>query len=379
MTMLAWLYWDPQRDIFTVPLINRPIAYYGLLFVLGFVIAYFIISRMFKRKLNQTSTLSQRDIASWPALLKSLRGAVENRKNPLQIVLQRLSPKDKEEITKLKMEQDVEPSLKKKIFEILNSILDDPSLNINRTQLEKLLPKGLYTLNDLSIQLADRLTWFVVIGTIVGARLGHVLFYDWDRYQHHPLDILKVWEGGLASHGGALGVMLALYIYQRSIRSRFPELTFITLLDIIVVPTALVAVFIRIGNFFNQEILGTPSQVPWAVIFGHPADGSAPEPRHPAQLYEGAFYLITFIILAIWWHLKAEKLRPGLLSGTFFILVFGSRFLLEFWKEHQCTLIDESCFQMGQYLSLPFVLLGVYLIYHAIKKGTGYTGSQAAG
>lgn len=215
--------------------------------------------------------------------------------------------------------------------------------------------------------LADRLLWYVVAGTLIGARLGHVFFYDWPRYQQNPMDILKVWEGGLASHGGTVGVMLALYLFLRSIKKQFPSFTFISLIDQVVVPTAFVAFCIRIGNFINQEILGTETNLPWGIIFGHPADGSAPAPRHPVQLYEAAVYLFTFGLLYWIWKRYGNSLKEGVLSGLFFILVFGSRIVLESFKAPQSLLIDESYISMGQYLSIPFVLLGFWLLFRSKK------------
>src|SRR5262249_26519739 len=131
---------------------------------------------------------------------------------------------------------------------------------------------------ELGAYLSDRMLWFIVGGMIIGARLGHVFFYEWPYYQQHPEDIIKVWHGGLASHGGAIGVVLGLYLYQRGIRHKYPTLSLLSILDLICIPTALVGCFIRIGNFINQEILGTPSDLPWAIQFGNPYDGSSMVP-----------------------------------------------------------------------------------------------------
>lgn len=214
----------------------------------------------------------------------------------------------------------------------------------------------------LSNVLVDKLTWYVVIGTIVGARIGHVIFYDLPYYIQHPWEVLMIRQGGLASHGGTIGVMLGLYLFLRWNRKILPQMTYVNLIDLLVVPTALVGFLIRIGNFINQEILGNPTQVPWAIIFGHPADGSIPVPRHPVQLYEAFVYLGTFVFLFYLWKRYYESLKPGVLSGIFFILVFGSRFILDFFKVPQSMIIDESLIQTGQWLSLPFVLLGIGLL-----------------
>lgn len=213
----------------------------------------------------------------------------------------------------------------------------------------------------------DGLVWFVVVGTVVGARLGHVFFYEWARYRDDWSAIFKVWEGGLASHGGTLGVLLAVYCYARWQRKAYPEISFLGLCDLMTVPTALVAVFIRLGNFVNQEILGTVSQAPWAIIFVSPIDGSAPLPRHPVQLYEALAYLATFFVLYFVRKKETVKKRQGYLTGLFFVLVFGFRFILEYFKTDQGGFIETSSFQSGQLLSLPFIALGFYLMSRGCK------------
>ena len=219
----------------------------------------------------------------------------------------------------------------------------------------------------LARELADKLTWYVVIATMVGARLGHVIFYDLDRYLRHPLSILNTREGGLASHGGTLGVLLALYLFHRFPLKKFPSISFLKLLDIVVIPAALIGCFIRMGNFFNQEIVGIPSTMPWAVIFGHPAEGGPIAPRHPVQLYEAFSYLLIFVFLYTLWRKCGERLQAGLISGLFFFLTFGSRFLIEFWKAPQTAIIDQTYLSMGQLLSIPFIILGLVLIGYALK------------
>lgn len=219
------------------------------------------------------------------------------------------------------------------------------------------------------ISIADRLMIYVVIGAIIGARFGDLIFYqNWSYLREHPLSALKVWEGGLASHGGSIGIMIALLILGRKIQKTYPMLSWFTLLDLVVVPTAFAGCLIRIGNFFNQEILGTQTTVPWAVIFGHAADGTPPVPRHPVQLYEAAFYLLSFVALLSISQYSHWLKKPGKITGLFLVLVFGSRLLLEILKLEQSALITgNSLVTMGQYLSIPFVLLGVYLLLR--KRG----------
>lgn len=220
------------------------------------------------------------------------------------------------------------------------------------------------SINELSRQLVDQLTWYVVIGTIIGARLGHVFFYDWEFYSVHPLEIFKVWEGGLASHGGTVGVFIAMVIYYRTIiRKALPEITFLGLLDLFCVPVPLASCFIRLGNFMNQEIIGPPTTVPWAVIFGHPFEAAEAVPRHPTQLYEALAYLFTFAILCYLWNKKRDLLPPGTIVGWMFLLIFGSRFFIEFVKLPQELYPQATAWlQTGQYLSLPFILAGLLLV-----------------
>lgn len=206
--------------------------------------------------------------------------------------------------------------------------------------------------------LVDQATWFIVAGTVIGARLGHVFFYDWERYLAHPWLILNTREGGLASHGGALGVLLALSLFYLWIYREKKLGNFLTLLDLIVIPTAFVAACIRVGNFFNQEIIGTPTDLPWGIVFGAFPDHL---PRHPAQLYEAVAYLITFAILVSLRRWSSFPKISGRLTGIFFLLIFGSRFFIEFVKEEQVSIFDQNFLQAGQWLSLPFIAAGLVL------------------
>lgn len=207
----------------------------------------------------------------------------------------------------------------------------------------------------------DRLLVYMVLGTIIGARLGEVFFYEPDYYFSHPLQIVAVWKGGLASHGGALGILIALFLYCR----RRPDQPYLWLLDRIVVPTALAGSFIRIGNLFNSEILGTPTHVPWAFVFTR-IDAV---PRHPVQLYESSCYALIFVILLlVYRHWRARTPR-GLLLGLFLVLVFTVRFILEFFKVRQADYSAHLPLSVGQMLSIPFVLAGVVLLWRAWRAG----------
>ena len=213
--------------------------------------------------------------------------------------------------------------------------------------------------------LADRLTVYMVVGTVIGARVGHFLFYEHPaQYLKNPLEIFRVWEGGLASHGAAIGIILALVLFARRYKSLAEGLDWIRLLDYVCVPTALAGAFIRLGNFFNQEILGTPSNLPWAVIFAHPMDHSLPVPRHPVQLYESIFYFLVFFLLWRLTYRPSFLLAKGRLIGLFLILVFGFRFLVEYLKTEQSSLLSRaSDLTMGQILSIPAILAGAIFLY----------------
>ncbi len=201
---------------------------------------------------------------------------------------------------------------------------------------------------------------YMLVGTIVGARLGHVLFYDPGYYLTHPVEILKVWEGGLASHGGAAGILIALYLYTR----RPGRPSYLWLLDRVSIPTALGGFFIRMGNFFNSEILGKATSGAWGVVF----DRVDSIPRHPVQLYEAIAYLIIFIVLAVVYARHVKDHGDGLLVGLFFALVFVARFLLEFFKTPQASYEAGFALTVGQLLSIPFVLVGLILIVRAWHK-----------
>ncbi len=210
----------------------------------------------------------------------------------------------------------------------------------------------------------DKLFMYVIIATILGARLGHVFFYGWDYYSQHPAEILKVWEGGLASHGGAIGILIAIYIYSKRVTKR----SMLWTLDRLVIPVALAAFFIRMGNFMNSEIVGSPTDLPWGVRFLrlHPAEG--PEiPRHPSQVYEALFYLLTFFgLMYAYWKKNAGQYK-GLIFGIFLVCIFGFRLIVEVIKENQEAFEQGMVLNMGQILSIPFVIAGIYFIIKGRK------------
>lgn len=209
------------------------------------------------------------------------------------------------------------------------------------------------------VALLDELATYMIIATVIGARLGHVFFYEPASYLQHPLDILKIWEGGLASHGAAVGILIALYIFARK-----KHKPYFWALDRVVIVVALAGFFIRTGNLMNSEIFGKPSELPWAFIFTRVSD----IPRHPTQIYEGLCYLATFFFLHHYYYKKNGAPRPGDIFGMFLIAIFGMRIIIEFLKEPQVGFENQLTFNMGQILSVPFVLVGIYLLLRRTVK-----------
>ncbi len=207
----------------------------------------------------------------------------------------------------------------------------------------------------------------VIIATVVGARLGHVIFYDLKDYLTDPISIFKVWEGGLASHGATIGILFALWLYCR----KRPDQPFLWVVDRIVIVVALGAMFIRLGNLMNSEIVGKPTSVAWAFVFSRATDlGEIGRmlPRHPAQLYEAISFLFLFLILVFVYNRFKTKTPQGLLFGIFMVYTFTLRFFYEFLKEAQVAFENNLPINMGQILSIPAVIAGIYILYLASKN-----------
>lgn len=210
------------------------------------------------------------------------------------------------------------------------------------------------------------LLW-TMAGTIIGARLGHVFFYEWDYYSANPGEIIKVWNGGLASHGGTIGVILGVLFYSMFTTKRSPLWAF----DRLVIPIALVGAMIRFGNLMNSEIYGGPTDLPWGMWFVRSREwhtlyeGIA---CHPTQIYESFCYLALFgLLMWMYWKKNMED-RPGLIFGVFLVGIFLPRFFIEFIKNDQVAFEADMVLNMGQLLSIPFVLLGIGLIIYAMSR-----------
>jgi prolipoprotein diacylglyceryl transferase len=239
--------------------------------------------------------------------------------------------------------------------------------------------RAMFKRENISNDLLDKLVMYMVPATVIGARLGHVLFYGpyWgeDGYFSHPWEIVKIWEGGLASHGAAIVILFALWYFSKKTVKK----PYLWILDRIAAPIAIAGAFIRLGNLVNHEMVGYITDVPWGFRFLHHdclnfsngqylCDWSEIPVRHPAQLYEAICYFISFgVLLFLYWR-KDKWKQDGYIFGVFLLLIFGFRFLIEFLKEGQTARDAELMLNTGQMLSIPFVVIGILLIYRATKR-----------
>ncbi len=261
--LLEYIHWNPSPEFFTIPFINWPVRWYGLMWALSFILSHFILSRVYKTEHRKTEDL-------------------------------------------------------------------------------------------------DNLSLYIILGSIIGARLGHCLFYDAIYYLTHPLDILKVYEGGLASHGGAIGIIIAIWLYTKKTKENIWWV-----LDRIVIVVPLAGMLIRIGNLMNSEIIGKPTTLPFGFIFAS-VDNI---PRHPSQLYEAIYAGLLFILFIYLWKNKRNNYAQGFMFGLFCVLLFAFRFFIEFLKENQEAFEASLPLNMGQLLSIPFIIFGMYLIMKKRKYG----------
>lgn len=235
--------------------------------------------------------------------------------------------------------------------------------------------------DGFSTEILDQLTIYMALGTIIGARLGHCLFYDFEYFSQHPLEILMVWKGGLASHGAFIGIIISLLLFVRK-----TGMSLFAVMDRIAVVTALAGFFIRMGNLMNSEIYGRATNLPWGFSFVRDRSSRANFydqntgeflgqhlPCHPTQIYEALSYLLIFILL--FWAIRkfAPKLKEGVIFAWFMILVFSARFLIEYVKfeqsDFEVNMINNLHINMGQMLSIPLVLLGVGVLLWLRKNG----------
>lgn len=232
--------------------------------------------------------------------------------------------------------------------------------------------KRFFVRENAPLEWLDSLLMYMVISTILGARLGHCIFYDWDYYSQHPLEMILPVQfdpfqftgfRGLASHGGAIGIVSALWLWSR----RHSKLPVLWVMDRMVVATALTGAFIRLGNLFNSEIVGERTDVAWGFIFRQLGEDF---PRHPVQLYESISYLLIFFFLHyLYWKTDARN-QLGRLFGMFFLTIFGVRFILEFLKRSQGGFEDAlgNVLTTGQWLSIPLILMGLYFVLRPARR-----------
>ncbi len=221
----------------------------------------------------------------------------------------------------------------------------------------------------------DALFIYMLMGIILGARLGHCLFYEPQYYLANPIEILKIWEGGLASHGGVIGIIIAVWIYSKRVTHKSPLWTF----DRVMVPTGFTASMIRLGNLMNHEIYGGPTDLSWGFRFIDNLHlwmkGAEPiytEPSHPTQIYEALIYFVVFgITMYMYWKTNAKE-RQGLILGVGIALIFIARFFIEFVKnvqvESEIAMRENTGLILGQWLSIPFIIWGIWLIWNALRK-----------
>lgn len=241
--------------------------------------------------------------------------------------------------------------------------------------------KRMFKSEKIQDELLDKLLLYIVVATVIGARLGHVLFYGpyFDvknslgeiverGYFSHPIDILKVYEGGLASHGATFLLFVALYYFSKRIAKKPVLWT----LDRVSAPIAIASCFIRLGNLVNHEIIGDPTSLPWGFRFNQEGSeyliNGEHVFRHPAQLYEAIFYLLTFaLLLYMYWKTNAKN-KPGVIFGTFMIILWSGRFLVEFVKVGQTARDETWALNTGQMLSIPLIILGIVILYLGLRK-----------
>jgi len=222
-----------------------------------------------------------------------------------------------------------------------------------------MLLKWVYNRENKDPAVLDNLLIYIMVGAVIGARLMHCFAYEPEFYLSHPMEIFKVWKGGLASHGGLLGVLIALYVFAKKYKEDY-----MWLLSRVAMPGALTAAFVRFGNLFNSEILGLPTDKPWAIIF----ERVDMIPRHPVQLYEAFSYLTLFALLVFIYKRVSPSFATKLLPGVFLTFMFIVRFLLEYTKTRQADYTTSLPFTTGQMLSIPFILIGILWIIWAFTS-----------
>jgi len=217
---------------------------------------------------------------------------------------------------------------------------------------------------------ADRALIYMILGTIIGARIGDCFFYHPKYYLQNPLEIFAVWNGGLSSHGGACGILTALYLFSRKTKK-----SYIWVLDRVVIVVGVAGFFIRMGNLMNSEIYGHATTLPWGFVFERHRETL---PKHPTQIYEALYYALTYVVLRFVYRKCDNRPRPFLIFGLFLIMVFVFRFCIEFIKNPQEDFEQNMMFNMGQWLSAPFIILGVIMLFISSRQKNAVNAVQPA-
>lgn len=358
---LAWIFWDPSRVLVT--LFGFTIYWYGACWAVGFSIALLLSFQVMQRFFCYYPTFTDEDVLDRDSVrvyLQKKHGLVgENVTALLNGLLLTKEKKAPREITSSRLLRFARKRLAKDQMQMLE----------NRLYLEKKLRTCVRPLFIRARELAETGWAFVLVGTLIGARLGHLFFYrSLESLLADPLIFFNFREGGMASHGATVGIVLSLAGYTFWKSRTYPMLSLLRILDIGTIPVLFGCAMIRIGNFFNQELLGVQTSMPWGVLFGSPEDGGLPIPRHPVQLYEASVYLLLMVVLYRVFYLQRKLLSEGVATGILFVVVFGFRFLVEFLKEQQGVYDPHLPLHMGQFLSVPFVVAGIYLIGRMRKE-----------
>lgn len=210
-------------------------------------------------------------------------------------------------------------------------------------------------------RVVDKMALYSVLGVIIGARLGHCYFYEPAYFLAHPLEVLKIWDGGLSSHGGIIGVLIGMWVLCHQ-----EKVSMLWVMDHVAIPVALIATFIRLGNLFNSEIYGHATALPWGFIFVRNGETL---PKHPTQIYEALSYFLGFaVMLLVYFRIPGVRQKRGLIFSALMVYMFAMRFLIEFIKEDQEAFESGMVLNMGQWLSVPFFLVGVWLLARAIHR-----------
>ncbi len=331
--MFGYIVWNPSRIFFTLPVVEIPIYWYGLFFALGFLLAYYIFITLLQRHFAyHSSQFTQDDVCSFSLLREKM------------FHYPHFATKKKDD----------------------NSLLDQLNealcKGISREKIEDMMKPALFTVRQKSQKWTDRLSVWILLAVVIGARLGHMFFYESpSTYLSHPEVFFMIRKGGLASHGAVVAVIGAIILYAKKRKMKW-----LTLADLLVIPASVVGGMIRIGNFFNQEVLGTPTTMPWGVYFVTPFTGEGPLLCHPVQIYESLFYLGLGLLLYLTYE-NSFFAKSGRRFALFITTLFTFRFFVEFFKQEQSQFM-QSFLTMGQWLSLPLIVMGIFLFWYTKKK-----------